>query len=396
MTDTNLPPYSSIDIDFDYYGAIFGEEANGRTVRDCEAYTASEIKGKYRELAKTYHPDRNQGDKAAEERLKEINVAYDTLGDEDKRARYHRVMEAYFRWGPDYYLDRLEKGHDPYAKKATRFDTQAYKDDKHAAAAAARYAKVDPATVWPGNEAERPIPADPNLFADMMDNAPAHNDGAERQHSGGLSGLFSKAVAGRAAAFFLAAFVGWTAVSKGYDYVHAPSFPNTESTDAERSSRADVHTEADADAEHAIVQAEILEMPRRERQAAVETVGEKVNAAITQPSSLVRQAKAAPTAFSTNIEITGSVQIASLNDAGMIYDIAKHIRSPEHLGYTVRLEPSTAQGYTRVIVDGVSAAEACTILDNLTKFYGHNFARKEVLPVGGAGVHSCAPDHVPG
>lgn len=51
--------------------------------------TADEIKKAYRNLAFKYHPDRNSGDKAAEEKFKEINEAYDVLSDEKKRADYN-------------------------------------------------------------------------------------------------------------------------------------------------------------------------------------------------------------------------------------------------------------------------------------------------------------------
>jgi molecular chaperone DnaJ len=49
-----------------------------------------EIKKAYRKLARQYHPDRNPGDKQAEERFKEISAAYDILGDADKRKQYDR------------------------------------------------------------------------------------------------------------------------------------------------------------------------------------------------------------------------------------------------------------------------------------------------------------------
>ena len=56
--------------------------------------SGSEIKAAYRRLALQHHPDRNPGDRAAEEKFKEISQAYAVLGDESKRARYDR-------FGPD-------------------------------------------------------------------------------------------------------------------------------------------------------------------------------------------------------------------------------------------------------------------------------------------------------
>lgn len=53
-----------------------------------KAATADEIKKAYRTLAFKYHPDRNAGDAAAEEKFKQINAAYDVLGDEEKRRNY--------------------------------------------------------------------------------------------------------------------------------------------------------------------------------------------------------------------------------------------------------------------------------------------------------------------
>src|SRR5579875_2925448 len=50
----------------------------------------AEIKKAYRKLARQYHPDRNQGDKKAEERFKEISQAHDVLSDPDKRKAYDR------------------------------------------------------------------------------------------------------------------------------------------------------------------------------------------------------------------------------------------------------------------------------------------------------------------
>ncbi len=50
--------------------------------------TADEIKSAYRKLAMKYHPDKNPGDKNAEEMFKKISAAYDVLGDSTKRNQY--------------------------------------------------------------------------------------------------------------------------------------------------------------------------------------------------------------------------------------------------------------------------------------------------------------------
>src|SRR3954454_7974736 len=52
--------------------------------------SADEIKKAYRKLVRQYHPDRNPGDPKAEERFKEVQHAYDVLGDPDKRKQYDR------------------------------------------------------------------------------------------------------------------------------------------------------------------------------------------------------------------------------------------------------------------------------------------------------------------
>jgi len=56
------------------------------------------IKRAYRRLALKHHPDKNPDDAQAEERFKEINEAYEVLGDPDKRAKYDRLGASYKQW----------------------------------------------------------------------------------------------------------------------------------------------------------------------------------------------------------------------------------------------------------------------------------------------------------
>jgi len=72
----------------DYY-KVLGVERNA---------TEQDIKKAYRKLALKYHPDRNQGNKQAEEQFKEINEAYQVLSDPTKRARYDQLGESYSRY----------------------------------------------------------------------------------------------------------------------------------------------------------------------------------------------------------------------------------------------------------------------------------------------------------
>jgi len=68
----------------DYY-AVLGVSRNA---------SQEEIKKAYRRLARQYHPDLNRGDQGAAERFKEINEAYEVLGDEEKRRRYDLYGEG--------------------------------------------------------------------------------------------------------------------------------------------------------------------------------------------------------------------------------------------------------------------------------------------------------------
>lgn len=55
--------------------------------------SADEVRNGYRKLARKYHPDINPGDRAAEEKFKEISSAYEVLGDAEKRKRYDEFGE---------------------------------------------------------------------------------------------------------------------------------------------------------------------------------------------------------------------------------------------------------------------------------------------------------------
>ncbi len=76
-------------MDYKDYYKILGVERSA---------TESEIKSAFRKLALQYHPDRNPGNKAAEEKFKEINEAYEVLSDKEKRSRYDQLGESYSSW----------------------------------------------------------------------------------------------------------------------------------------------------------------------------------------------------------------------------------------------------------------------------------------------------------
>src|SRR5665648_933354 len=76
-------------MDYKDYYKVLGVERNA---------SQDDIKKAYRKLAMKYHPDKNPGDKASEDKFKDINEANEVLSDTQKRARFDQLGESYNQW----------------------------------------------------------------------------------------------------------------------------------------------------------------------------------------------------------------------------------------------------------------------------------------------------------
>ena len=88
-----------------------------------------EIKKAYRKLAVKLHPDKNPGDKKSEEKFKEINEAYDVLGDAEKRKKYDNLGD---NWQQQYQQGNPNDFNNAYARQGGRRGggQQFYGDDE--------------------------------------------------------------------------------------------------------------------------------------------------------------------------------------------------------------------------------------------------------------------------
>lgn len=86
--------------------------------------SGDDIKKAYRKLANKYHPDKNPDDPSAEEKFKEVKLAYETLSDDQKRSAYdqfgHDGLNGASRHGHDAYADAFRRAFEEHARQQAR------------------------------------------------------------------------------------------------------------------------------------------------------------------------------------------------------------------------------------------------------------------------------------
>jgi len=94
-----------------------------------------DIKKAYRKLAVKYHPDKNPGNKQAEEKFKEINEAYDVLGDAAKRKKYDELGSQWQQYqkqgGADGGFDYSQWANTGKGQQGGHFRTEFFEGDEH-------------------------------------------------------------------------------------------------------------------------------------------------------------------------------------------------------------------------------------------------------------------------
>ncbi len=83
--------------------------------------SADEIKKAYKSLAMKYHPDKNPGNAEAEEKFKQINAAYDVLGDEAKRRDYDLQANQYQYQYQGQYSNEYQNQYQEYARQYQQY-----------------------------------------------------------------------------------------------------------------------------------------------------------------------------------------------------------------------------------------------------------------------------------
>src|SRR5215470_3971080 len=112
-----------------------------------------EIKKAYRRLARKYHPDVNPGDKAAEERFKQMSEAFDVLSDAKKRAVYDRFGQY-----SENLADAAARGAGPSFTQGTPFDFSGFDWGGTTSAGGASSFRDIFADLFGGGKAEREPP----------------------------------------------------------------------------------------------------------------------------------------------------------------------------------------------------------------------------------------------